>query len=67
MRKVITKKANKSGQVFALIGGDDGFEVWKLCENYSIHVKGGVAKSWRYVEKKMSEQSAKALFDRRTA
>lgn len=66
-RKVISKKANGKGAVFALVAGDAGFEVWKLCENYSGQVRGGIARQWRYVKKDMEESAARALFNGRVA
>lgn len=66
-RKAIEKKANKNGVIFALVTDGITFEVWKLCENYSGKVRGGIEKAWRYVEKGMAEDSARALFNRRTA
>lgn len=65
MRKVIEKKKSGKGYIFALIAGESGFEVWKLCENYNGKVKGGIEKAWRYVEKNMTEESARALFNKR--
>jgi hypothetical protein len=66
-RKCISKKANSNNVVFALVGGEAGFEVWKLCENYNGKVRGGIERQWRYVEKNMTEQAARNLFDRRVA
>lgn len=64
-RKTIIKKENKKGTVFALIRGDESWEVWRLAENYNGAVKGGLSKTWRYVEKGLTEEKAKQLFDRR--
>lgn len=66
-RKCISKKANSKGTIFALVTGPDGFEVWKLAENYAAHCKGGVARSWRYIQKGLTEATARAMFDKRTA
>jgi hypothetical protein len=65
-RTVISKKANSKNIVYALVSGHTGFEVWKLCENYNGKVRGGIARTWRYVEKNMTEENAKKLFDTRT-
>lgn len=59
------KQANSKGVVFALVSGPEGWEVWKLCENYSRECKGGVKKTWRYVQKGMTQSDAKKLFNRR--
>lgn len=66
-RKCISKKASSSNVVFALVAGEAGFEVWKLCENYNGKVRGGIERQWRYVEKNMTEQVARKLFDSRVA
>lgn len=42
------------------------FQVWKLCENYCRHVKGGIAKSWRLVAGKLNEADANIIYKRRT-
>jgi hypothetical protein len=59
------KQANSKGVVFALVSGPEGWEVWKFCENYSRECKGGVKKTWRYVQKGMTQSDAKKLFNRR--
>jgi hypothetical protein len=65
--KLIQTKTNKRGIQYAL--GTDGntFSVWKLCENYASHRKGGMSYTWRYVQKDMVQDAAKALFNRRGA
>ena len=69
-----TATKSKRGVVFAfgrderLDGADKskgGYVVWKLCENYAGHVHGGIAKTWRYVEKDMSFSDAVTLMNRR--
>jgi hypothetical protein len=62
-RKTISKKANSKGVVFALVSGDAGFEVWKLCENYNGKVRGGVQRTWRYAQKGMTDAAAFGLFN----
>lgn len=62
----IANKTNKRGIQYALVQDGDKFGVYKLCENYCRHVKGGMAKAWRYVEKGMTREAAQALFDRRS-
>ncbi|KGC37670.1 hypothetical protein [Burkholderia pseudomallei] len=66
-RNAIERKANAKGVVFALVTDGATWEVWKLCENYNGKVRGGISKTWRYVEKGMTEQAARAMFGRRTA
>ena len=65
IRKTIAKQANSKGTVFALLSGPSGFEVWKLAENYYGQVRGGITRSWRYIEKNMTEEKARAMFNRR--
>jgi hypothetical protein len=66
--KAIARKANAKGILFALVAYEDGtFGVYKRCENYAAHCKGGISRTWRYVEKDMTQEAAKALYDRRTA
>ena len=65
--KLIAKKENKRGITYAIAKDGDTFGVWKLCENYCHNVNGGIAKSWRYVEKGLTEETALALFNRRSA
>ena len=65
-RKTVSKKANAKGVVFALVTNGIAWEVWKLCENYNGHVRGGIQKQWRYVEKGLTEETARKLFERHT-
>ena len=65
-RKTVSKKANAKGVVFALLTDGIAWEVWKLCENYNGQVRGGIEKQWRYVEKGLTEETARKLFERRT-
>lgn len=65
-RKLVSSKVNSKGINYCLISGPKGFEVWKLCENYNRHAKGGIIKTWRYVERGMTREDAEKLFNRRT-
>ena len=65
--KALKVKTNKSGIQYALTTDGSTFGVYKLCENYSRHIKGGVAKAWRYVKKGMTVEAATELFNRRAA
>jgi hypothetical protein len=65
--KAIKVTTNKRGIQYALVQDGDTFGVYKLCENYSSHVKGGIAKAWRYVQKGMTFDAATNLFDKRGA
>jgi hypothetical protein len=67
MTKLIETKTNKRGIKYAF--GTDGntFSVWKLCENYASHCKGGMSYTWRYVQKNMDKDTAQTLFNRRGA
>jgi|MudIll2142460700_1097286.scaffolds.fasta_scaffold1483889_1 hypothetical protein len=65
---MIDQKTNSNGVSYCLCfdGESNTYAVYKLCENYSRHARGGIVKSWRYVEKQMSQENAKKLFNRRT-
>jgi hypothetical protein len=72
--KTLQTKTNKNGIKYALVSIHTGlsadaddvtYGVYKLCENYASHCKGGMAKTWRYVAKNMAFEDANALFDRR--
>lgn len=64
--KVVSVKTNSRGIKYCLTSNSNGFEVWKLCENYCRQTKGGIRKTWRYVEKGMTLEAAEKLFKRRT-
>jgi hypothetical protein len=69
------RKANDKNKTVYAFGRDDsldghhvekgGYIVWKLCENYSGSVRGGIAKTWRYVEKDMPYEGAIALMNKK--
>ena len=63
--QAVKTKVNKNNVKYALVKDGETYSVYKLCENYCRHVKGGIAKSWRYVEKNLSLESAELLFSRR--
>lgn len=64
--QAIQIKTNSNGIKYALTTDGQTFGVYKLCENYSRHVRGGIAKTWRYVSKNLDRAAADALFARRT-
>ena len=64
--KTLETKTNKNNVKYALVQEGDKFGVWTLCSNYCRNVKGGVAKSWRYVERNMTFEDAKVLYTRRS-
>lgn len=64
-RKAIAKQANAKGVMFALVQGDESFEVWVLRENYNRECKGGMKKTWRYVAQGLTRDAAEKLFTRR--
>ncbi len=64
--KAIAKNTNTVGTVFALVEYENGtYGVYKLCSNYDGNVRGGITKIWRYVEKDLSEETARNLYNRR--
>ncbi|KTR47976.1 hypothetical protein NS303_12720 [Pantoea ananatis] len=64
----IEKKTNKRGTDYQLVKDtkNNTFSVWRKCENYCRHVKGGIKITWRYVEKDMTRLDAETLFKKRT-
>jgi len=66
MRTTLEKRKSSRGIIFALVSDQITYEVWKLCENYDGHCKGGIRKTWRYVELNMSKEVAEKLFKKRT-
>jgi hypothetical protein len=54
--------ANKADCRFAIVPQDGKFGVWRECANYSSHVRGGIALTWRYVQKGMDLEAAEELF-----
>lgn len=58
-------RRSKKGVVYAPGSAADGYIIWKLCENYDGRARGGISKTWRYVERGLSLDEAKALFERR--
>jgi hypothetical protein len=64
----------KSGKVYAFGRRDDlsgkdtslgGYVVFRLCENYNGQVRGGMQKSWRYVDQDLSFQDAVNLMNKK--
>lgn len=64
--KAIEVKTNSKGTRYALVANGDTFSVYVERENYCRHARGGIAKTWRYVERGMTREAAEALFNRRT-
>lgn len=76
MAQVFTKAAvkNSKGVWFAPGKADvsqegyadrNDYMVFKLCENYAGHVRGGIAKTWRYIERDLSLEECKALLSKK--
>lgn len=65
--KALKIGSNKASKRYALVPLDDKFSVWAECSNYASHVRGGVAKTWRYCQKDMTLEDAEALFTRKLA
>ena len=72
--KTATKAKNKAKTVYAFGRKDEldgqpvtlgGYGVWKLCENYAGHVRGGVSKTWRYIALDLAYNDALALMNKR--
>ena len=69
--KVYSNKAvkNSKGVVFAPGKCDitGKYVIFKLCENYAGHVRGGISKTWRYIAKDLSLDEARALLEKKAA
>jgi hypothetical protein len=65
MPKTIKTAISKRGIKFALTQKGETFGVYKLCENYAAHCKGGMSQTWRYIEIGMTREAAETLFSRR--
>lgn len=66
--KAVKIAANKSGIRYAIVADGRGtFGVYKECQNYAAHVRGGIANTWRYVERNLTREAADALFSRKIA
>ena len=65
--KVTAVGKNKAGKRFAIVPQSGLFAVYAESQNYSSHVPGGIAKTWRYCEKGLSIDAANALFMRKLA
>jgi len=73
--KAVQIKTNKNGIQYGLFAvhtslyadaDDVTYAVYKLRENYSRHISGGIAKTWRYVAKNLAFEDALTLFERRS-
>jgi hypothetical protein len=66
---VDTVRRNSKGRAFALGFCEEShtFSVWACCENYSRGARGGIRRTWRYVEKGLDQDAALRLLDRRSS
>ena len=58
---------NQAGCRYAIVERPEGFAVYRECANYAAHVRGAIAYTWRYVQKGITLEEARALFDRAIA
>jgi hypothetical protein len=67
MATVYSKQARKSakGVIYAPGKSAKGYMLFKLCENYAGHCRGGITKTWRYVADGLTLEEAKGLFEKR--
>lgn len=63
---ILARKQNSKGVTYSIQQEGEAFGVWKLCENYCRHTKGGIRRVWRYVERGMTREDAEKLFARRS-
>lgn len=66
MGQVFSKSAikAKNGKVYAPGKSESGYIVFVLCENYSGHVRGGIAKTWRVKKDRLTLEEVKAEINR---
>jgi hypothetical protein len=73
--KTVEIKTNSNGIKYGLVAihtnlsadaDDCTYAVYKLFENYNGKVRGGISKTWRYVEKNLPFEDAYKLCTRRT-
>lgn len=62
MVKALKIAANQKGKRYALVPVGGAFSVYAECLNYASHVRGGMAKTWRYCERGLTRDDAEALF-----
>jgi hypothetical protein len=43
------------------------YSIWKLCANYDSNVRGGLRKTWRYVQKGLTLEQAKDMLNKKAA
>jgi hypothetical protein len=65
--KALRIGTNKAECRFAIVPTEGSFAVYREAQNYAAHVRGGIAKTWRYVEKGLTLEAAEALFERKIA
>lgn len=58
---------NQAGKRFAIVPQSGFFAVYTECQNYAAHIRGGIAKTWRFCEKGLTIEAAEALFARKVA
>ena len=63
VQTVIEIKENSNGRIFGLFAKNGTFGVWELCQHYKY---GQIRKSWRYIERNMTEENARKLFAKKT-
>lgn len=69
-----TARKNAKGVVFAFgrskafegkAPAEGGYMIFKLCENYAGHVRGGFAKTWRYTDTELSYEDAVKVMNKK--
>lgn len=63
---ILARKQNSKGVTYSIQQEGETFGVWKLCENYCRHTRGGIRRVWRYVERGMTRDAAESLFAKRS-
>lgn len=69
MAKALKLGANQAGRRVALMQdpGKATYGVWSECTNYSGSHHGGVTKTWRYFQMRMSLADAEKLYAKKIA
>jgi hypothetical protein len=58
---------NTVGTRFAVVPKNGAFSVWKECQNYASHVRGGLSTSWRVCASGLSVEAAEAMYNKKIA
>lgn len=63
--KTARKASTKTETVFAFGESNNGFAVFKLCDNHDSTKRGGLSKTWRWIAKDLKHDDAVRLMNKR--